>query len=121
MNSWVEKANNNNKSAVFFSYCPKHFPTSSSKMSASKTTRLIGSLSKTDLESFLSSFDTVMSDCDGVLYRGSGAIQGSPDMIQKFRDLGKKVIYVTNNSAKVRAEYVEKFKALGYHAEKVQD
>ena len=80
----------------------------------------IGSWSKSDVSGFLSSFDTVMTDCDGVLYRGTGAIPGSPEMIQKFRDLGKKIVYVTNNSAKVRTEYVQKFKDLGYHAEKVR-
>ena len=84
-----------------------------------KSTTEVKNLSKSELSAFLSTFDTVMTDCDGVLYRGSGHIPGSPEMIQKFRDLGKKIIYVTNNSAKVRQEYVQKFKELGYHAEKV--
>lgn len=31
-----------------------------------------------------------------------------------FREMGKKVIYVTNNSTKSRQEYVQKFEELGF-------
>ena len=41
-------------------------------------------------------------------------IDGSPEMIHQFRKLGKKVIYVTNNSTKTRKEYVEKCSDLGF-------
>ena len=39
---------------------------------------------------------------------------GSVEMIHKFREMGKKVVYVTNNSTKSRKEYVKKFHDLGF-------
>lgn len=65
-------------------------------------------------QSFFDSFDTVLTDCDGVLWKGNQAIDGSPEMIQKFRQMGKKVIFVTNNSTKSRQEYVKKCSDLGF-------
>ena len=63
---------------------------------------------------WICSFDTVMTDCDGVLWVGSDPIPGSPDMIRRFRDLGKRVFYVTNNSTKTRREYKAKVDKLGF-------
>merc|ERR1719508_723390 len=63
---------------------------------------------------WVNSFDTVMTDCDGVLWVGAEAIPGSPDMIRRFRDLGKRVFYVTNNSTKHRKEYKTKVDKLGF-------
>ena len=74
----------------------------------------IGSLSKSELDAFLNSFDTVLTDCDGVLWAGSYAIDGSPEVVQALRKIGKKVIYVTNNSTKSRKEYLKKVTDLGF-------
>ena len=35
-------------------------------------------------------------------------------MIHKFREMGKRVIYVTNNSTKTRKDYVKKCADLGF-------
>lgn len=67
--------------------------------------------------SFLSSFDTVLTDCDGVLWAGNAPIPGSPDVINLFRQAGKKVIYVTNNGTKSRKQYVQKCQDLGFGGE----
>ena len=80
----------------------------------------IGSMSHSELDDFLKSFDTVLTDCDGVLWTGSVAIDGSPEVIQALRKLGKKVIYVTNNSTKSRKEYLTKFTDLGFGGEAVK-
>ena len=80
----------------------------------------IGSMSPSELDDFLNSFDTVLTDCDGVLWTGSVAIDGSPEVIQALRKLGKKVIYVTNNSTKSRKEYLTKFTDLGFGGEAVR-
>ena len=69
------------------------------------------------IESFLNSFDTVLTDCDGVLWNESEPIQGSPEAINLLRRLGKKVVYVTNNSGHTRAGYVQKCKELGFDAD----
>jgi len=65
----------------------------------------------------VNSFDTVMTDCDGVLWVGAEAIPGSPDIIQRLRQLGKRVFYVTNNSTKHRREYKTKVDKLGFGGE----
>ena len=63
---------------------------------------------------FIDSFDTVLTDCDGVLWTGANAIEGSPETINLLRDAGKKIIYVTNNGTKSRREYVKKCQNLGF-------
>lgn len=63
---------------------------------------------------FLDSFDTVLTDCDGVLWEGNEAIQGSPQTINLLREAGKKIIYVTNNGTRSRKEYVKKCQKLGF-------
>lgn len=73
-------------------------------------------LSKEEFQSFLDSFDTVLSDCDGVLWRETDVIEGSPETVDKFKQLGKRFFYVTNNNAKTRSEFVEKCKGFGYKA-----
>ena len=70
--------------------------------------------SKQETQSFFDSFDTVLTDCDGVLWKGVNPIQGSPEMIHQFRKMGKRVIYVTNNSTKTRKEYVKKCEDLKF-------
>lgn len=67
-----------------------------------------------DIQRFFNSFDTVLTDCDGVLWKSNTPIEGSVEMIHKFRDMGKKVIYVTNNGTKSRKEYVVKCQALKF-------
>jgi len=75
------------------------------------------SLTDDEVMSFMSSFDTVLTDCDGVLWKGNGAIPGSPEVISLLREAGKKVIYVTNNGTKNRKEYFTKCHDLGFGGE----
>ncbi|KAI0220478.1 Glycerol-3-phosphate phosphatase [Lamellibrachia satsuma] len=58
-----------------------------------------------------------MTDCDGVLWKGNHVIPGTQEAIEKLRKLGKKVLFVTNNSTKTRAEYVKKCASLGFTAQ----
>jgi len=74
----------------------------------------VSKLSDTQVREWFNSFDTVMTDCDGVLWVGAEAIPGSPDMVRRFRELGKRVFYVTNNSTKHRREYKTKVDKLGF-------
>ncbi|XP_044736875.1 uncharacterized protein LOC123298845 [Chrysoperla carnea] len=74
-------------------------------------------LKSNELKTFLDSFDTVLTDCDGVLWRLDKVISGSPQTLNKFRDLGKRVFYITNNNIKPREYYVEKARKLGFLAE----
>lgn len=43
-------------------------------------------------------------------------IQNSENVMNTFRKLGKRVFYVTNNSSKTRAEFLEKCKELNFNA-----
>ncbi|KAM4631777.1 glycerol-3-phosphate phosphatase [Discoglossus pictus] len=82
-------------------------------MAASKCTRLSGEL----IRRFLASVDTVLFDCDGVLWRGDEAIPGAPELINALKQQGKRVFYLTNNSTKTRAMYADKLGRLGFGAQ----
>ena len=43
-------------------------------------------------------------------------LPSSAEVMNTFRDLGKRVLYVTNNSTKTREEYAEKCKILHFKA-----
>ena len=47
-------------------------------------------------------------------------LAGSPDVIQRLRQLGKRVFYVTNNSTKHRREYKTKVDKLGFGGDLVR-
>lgn len=82
-------------------------------MAASKCTRLTGELSRR----FLASVDTVLFDCDGVLWRGDEAVAGAPELVTGLRRSGKRIFYLTNNSTKTRDMYADKLGRLGFGAE----
>ncbi|XP_034831312.1 glycerol-3-phosphate phosphatase-like [Maniola hyperantus] len=69
------------------------------------------------VQEFLNSFDTVLCDCDGVLWINNNAIPGSPEAMNYFRQMGKRIFYVTNNSTKMRSDFAVKAQELGYIAE----
>lgn len=73
-------------------------------------TRLSGALVKQVLDSV----DSVLFDCDGVIWRGDQAVPGAPRVITLLKERGKRVFYVTNNSTKTRKMYVDKMSTLGF-------
>ncbi|EZA62560.1 hypothetical protein DMN91_006097 [Ooceraea biroi] len=75
-------------------------------------------LSHANILKFFNSFDTVLTDCDGVLWMHMTPIPNSSNVLNLFRKLGKRVFYVTNNSTKTRDGLVDKCKALGFEATK---
>ncbi|XP_046674607.1 4-nitrophenylphosphatase-like [Homalodisca vitripennis] len=81
--------------------------------------KALSSLSSDEYENFLNSFDTVLTDCDGVLWVEDELLQGSPEVINEFKRMGKKVFFVTNNSTKTRSEFLDKFRSLGFNAKKL--
>lgn len=64
--------------------------------------------------SFLSHFDTVMFDCDGVLWHETSPIPGAIETLQRLEQMGKRLLFATNNSGKSREVYVQKFVQLGF-------
>lgn len=61
-----------------------------------------------DRRRWLDTFDTVLCDCDGVLWLHDTAIAGSAAAIRRLQAAGKRVFLVTNNSACTRAEFAAK-------------
>lgn len=61
----------------------------------------------------LRSLPCLVLDLDGVVYRGDEAIAGAPEAIAHFRAAGKKVAFLTNNSASSPQRIVEKLCRLG--------
>lgn len=66
-----------------------------------------------DKLNLINKVDCFIFDCDGVIWRGDSVIDGVPETLDMLRALGKKLIFVTNNSTKSRAGYLGKFTSLG--------
>lgn len=71
---------------------------------------------KSKVEDFMDSFDTIVTDCDGVLYINNDAIDGVAKALNSLRRYGKKIIFATNNSTKNRLQCLQKLRKLGYEA-----
>lgn len=63
--------------------------------------------------SLIDSVDAFLFDCDGVIWKGDELVQGVPRTLRRLREMGKKLVFVTNNSTKSRKQYVKKFLELG--------
>ncbi|RHZ65302.1 4-nitrophenylphosphatase [Aspergillus thermomutatus] len=86
---------------------------------------------KEGIKEFLDKFDVFLFDCDGVLWSGDHLFPGTVETLEMLRsngmrapagemlrprDLyppGKRVVFVTNNSTKSRADYKKKLEKLG--------
>jgi 4-nitrophenyl phosphatase len=62
-------------------------------------------------------FDGLVSDLDGVVYRGNEVIPGAPEAIARLRAQGVRVVFCTNQSVTTMAEYVERLNGLGIPAD----
>lgn len=74
------------------------------------------SLSKKEKQCFLDSFDTILTDCDGVLWNAQGMIKGAAEVVNSWVSMGKRVFYVTNNSTKTKKQFLDKCHDLGFIA-----
>jgi farnesyl diphosphate phosphatase len=66
-------------------------------------------LSKTEKEEFLNSFDTIISDCDGVLWHLTKPLPDIGPAINLLKGAGKKFSYITNNSVRPMSSYMDLF------------
>lgn len=73
-------------------------------------------ITRENVKAFLDGVDTLLLDCDGVLWRGSEGIKGVPETLAHLRKLGKRILFLSNNSTKSRAEYQTKFAEFGIDA-----
>ena len=61
-----------------------------------------------DPSSILTDIDTVLFDCDGVLYQSQDPIPGAADCLEFLSQQGKKVLFVTNNAGVNRKQLRDK-------------
>ena len=76
-------------------------------------------LTKFNIQTFIDQYDTLLLDCDGVLWRNDHftAIPGISEAVEKLRAMGKKLLFVTNNAMHGRKAYQRKFRVLaGFEA-----
>jgi phosphoglycolate phosphatase len=49
----------------------------------------------------------------GVIWKGDKLIDGVPETLDMLHAMGKRLVFVTNNSTKSRKQYAKKFDSLG--------
>ncbi|KAG1650728.1 Glycerol-3-phosphate phosphatase [Nymphon striatum] len=67
-----------------------------------------------NIKEFMDSFDTALVDCDGVIWHGDNALKGAASTLSTFKKMGKRVLYVSNNSTKSLEDYMAKFQRLKF-------
>ncbi|KAE8451278.1 hypothetical protein EG329_004443 [Mollisiaceae sp. DMI_Dod_QoI] len=65
------------------------------------------------ISEFIDKFDIFLIDCDGVLWSGDHLFPGTVETLELLRSKGKKIVFVTNNSTKSRADYQKKLTSMG--------
>jgi glycerol 3-phosphatase-2 len=58
-------------------------------------------------------FDGLLIDLDGVVWIGREPVPGAPEALQALLAAGKRIVFVTNNPAKLPAAYQERLQAMG--------
>jgi len=80
-----------------------------------QNSRDISSFNEEDMDAFLASFDTVLTDCDGVLWIDNTPFKRSLQVINRLKELGKKVFLISNNCTSTINQYMKKIKKFGLH------
>lgn len=70
-------------------------------------------LGESDKLPLLQATNTFIFDCDGVIWKGDCLIEGIEETLDMLRSMGKRLVFVTNNSTKSRKSYAKKFESLG--------
>ena len=69
-----------------------------------------------EVSRLLSAVDFVLTDCDGVIYLNNTVIAGTTTVFAKLREMGKKILFVSNNSSKSRKAVLKKLNDMGFQA-----
>ena len=65
----------------------------------------------------LDSFDSLLLDLDGVVYRGKQAIPGAVEAINRAQAEGKKIGYITNNASRTPEQIAQQLRGFGLRVE----
>jgi HAD superfamily hydrolase (TIGR01450 family) len=65
-------------------------------------------------------FDGLLIDLDGVVWIGREPIPGAPEALRALIEAGKRIVFVTNNPAKLPAAYAERLRGLGVEVDEGQ-
>jgi 4-nitrophenyl phosphatase len=65
----------------------------------------------------LKNAELFLFDMDGTLYLGDDVYEGAIDLMNDLPRLGKKYIYLTNNSSRAGADYITRLRRLGFPCE----
>ena len=78
--------------------------------------RVLDASASNNFQSIIQDCDNFLFDCDGVLWQSTTPLEGAVKAVNLLHKLGKRVLYITNNSTKTRDEYVEKLSKMGFTA-----
>lgn len=65
----------------------------------------------------ISNFRGYIFDLDGTIYRGERLIPGAQEVIQRLKDLGRRIVYLSNKPLQTREDYAAKLTRLGIPTE----
>ncbi|SGY46199.1 BQ5605_C001g00396 [Microbotryum silenes-dioicae] len=68
---------------------------------------------RNDLKEIVDKYDTILFDCDGVIWEGDLLIPHVKEVLAGLRKMGKRFFFVTNNATKSREANKAKFDKLG--------
>ncbi|BBN00084.1 phosphoglycolate phosphatase [Marchantia polymorpha subsp. ruderalis] len=94
---------------------PRYSSRNSVRMSVDATESNAGkqALLLTDAAQLISSVETFIFDCDGVIWNSGELLEGVKETIDMLRSLGKRLYFLTNNSTKSRRQYAERANKFG--------
>ncbi|CAG9322207.1 unnamed protein product [Blepharisma stoltei] len=72
---------------------------------------------KTQIYEILSEIDTIISDCDGVMYAGTRSLPYVQETYKLLRDMGKQFFFYSNSSTKTRKDISLKLESIGIKTE----
>ncbi|HWC32036.1 MAG TPA: HAD-IIA family hydrolase, partial [Actinomycetota bacterium] len=61
-------------------------------------------------------YEAFLLDLDGVVYRGTEALPGAAEAITELKHAGRRVLFLTNNSARTAAQVADRLVAMGIDA-----
>ncbi|KAG7169874.1 Glycerol-3-phosphate phosphatase-like 2 [Homarus americanus] len=77
-------------------------------------------MDRDSLQQLLGEIDTVLLDCDGVLWQGAQGMDLIPranEVVSRLQAMGKNVFLITNNSTRTQDSYHEKCRSLGFNVD----